>query len=406
MIFTSSKLASLTICLFFVSLLFGYNFIYSVMTLIIGSALVLYYWKEADREARILGRHDVALAWFIVSLIVSSLRQGNIYSNIAVYSSFVLGFVLYILITRFITELEELVAIVFSISIVAVFVSVSIIYGYYFVEKEPSLLVGLIPVRLLVVPNDVLLNSILSPLFIGLLLSSTPVMHKFLAGAIGVITIMTFVLLRSRSGLLAAAFGVTIFFVVFDVRKILWLIFTCIVGFLIIDQLEGGLLWNKLLLFNKFDCDPRLPLWYSSFNIWLKEPFFGGGLTHFLDNYRTYLSDPTLPSCSLVDDRITPWPHNLMLETLVNQGLFGAFPLVWLYFSCVGSLLSICRHCETNAKPLAAGLLGCFAAFGVGALIELSFMRFWVVIVFITLTGLSSALQSIVKSEEGARKND
>lgn len=139
-------------------------------------------------------------------------------------------------------------------------------------------------------------------------------------------------------------------------------------------------------------CETRLPLWAAAVSLWYEHPLIGHGAHNYRDLYRARVDALSLPACSLIDTRLTPWPHNLFLELLSSQGLVGALPFAALVGWGLHRSFAIARQSGPEVELLAVGLFGAFVAFSFAAFVELTLVRYWVVIMAGTLIGLAAAI--------------
>jgi O-antigen ligase len=115
----------------------------------------------------------------------------------------------------------------------------------------------------------------------------------------------------------------------------------------------------------------RLQLWEAAWSMFLDHPWTGVGIHNFVLAYRQYL-----PShAEIIDSRITPWPHNLILEIAAEWGLIGGVSVLFLAGCLLRRCLTLGRSTLTARHRAAlAGLFGMFLL----ALIEASLLRQWV----------------------------
>jgi O-antigen ligase len=130
---------------------------------------------------------------------------------------------------------------------------------------------------------------------------------------------------------------------------------------------ESGRLW-----------DARLPIWSAAWTSFLSAPLLGHGL-HTFD----YTS---------VDSINARWAHNLYLETLAEQGILGIAALGCLLYCGLSAARNLRRAQGAETRILGCGALAALAGFCFASLIELSFLREWVVIVLFALLGVISQL--------------
>lgn len=126
----------------------------------------------------------------------------------------------------------------------------------------------------------------------------------------------------------------------------------------------------------------RLGMWAVGWEMWKAAPLVGQGPSSFVDAYL-----PTLqvlgpkPFGVNAEWAFVPWAHNLIVEALAELGLFGflalALPLVWA-----------CRQGSRRVRIGVAALL-------IMGLVDLTFLKPWVVGVYWGLLTLASAPESV-----------
>lgn len=121
----------------------------------------------------------------------------------------------------------------------------------------------------------------------------------------------------------------------------------------------------------------------------IKHPLFGIGLGN---EYRPYILG--------LDDNLTRYIHNGFLWILVNMGLIGFLPFIWLYIRFLVSGFSSWKKIEdTILKSAATG----FTLSGVGilliAMVSPIFMQWFSIVVIATIMGLTQAIIRINENE-------
>jgi O-antigen ligase len=132
--------------------------------------------------------------------------------------------------------------------------------------------------------------------------------------------------------------------------------------------------------------DARIPIWSAAWGEFLSSPLWGHGPHTF-----HYTS---LDSIGL------SWPHNLYLEILAEQGMLGFSALGFLLVCGLSAAWKTQRDQISEIRILGAGSLAGLLGFCFAALVELSFLRQWVVIVFFTLLAVISHLASYRHEQE------
>jgi O-antigen ligase len=157
-----------------------------------------------------------------------------------------------------------------------------------------------------------------------------PILTLLLFVAIFVLLFLT----KSRSGLLAAIFGIAWFAIgkiLLKTRESLPCLLKAILGCVIIGIVIAGIMSGKIsgeLLDNATKSfGYRLQYWHSSLGMIADHPFFGCGVGNFKEFYTLY----KLPTASeTVSD-----PHNLFFETASNAGLPALIGLLALLAAAI-----------------------------------------------------------------------
>lgn len=249
---------------------------------------------------------------------------------------------------------------------------------------------------LLIVPNDVLWLALIAPLSLSLALSTRqPLVQALLLVAL-LLMLTAIVVLQSRSALFGILIGMAVIawrsgLLHRHPRRLLGASVALLVLIMLADALSGFPLLDKLSTL----CFTRGPFWAAAWELFLERPLLGQGAHSFVDLYQSRLpTDPGL-FCQQPETRLTPWPHNLFLEILASQGLFGAglmgAALVWTLLAA----LRISRADDPQLRALGAALLGAWAVFLFAALVELSLLRLWVVTSCALLLGLTVRLDHL-----------
>ena len=248
-----------------------------------------------------------------------------------------------------------------------------------------------------IVKNDVTFFAILAPLSLAL------TYHKPLSliGFIGILSIFLSVIVlgifQSRVALITMFISVSCFFTF--IRPKVGLISGLVVFILVllIDSILGSPLIERFIYY--WDGTGRIPLWLSALKMSLDAPLLGHGPHTFMLFYNSYLSTLSLPSWLYIDPRLIPWPHNLYLEVLGEQGLIGltTFIMLLTYGFIVSWKIRKAKSKELRILDYGAfaGLMG----FCLAAMIELTFLRLWVVILLFILLGIISHLLDCQKEE-------
>lgn len=363
----------------------------ALVVLTLGALLVIFFAPEVQHSP--WPWPDFLVIAFVVSLLLSILRSGDLPVSLLTSTPFLPSILIYLLLSRFMSNTYSLWMVYAGGSVGAALVAVTVLVGAWAGPADPTLLVKSLPTAVLVEPNDVLLLAVIVPLILVASLIAKSLWTRSIS-LFGVsVCFAAIVVVHSRAALLTAVLGVLVVLAFQGVRWMWLAMLSACIGLLATDALRG---FPMLLKFANRDlfCN-RLPLWAAAVRLWYEAPFFGHGANSYRDLYRQQVIALELPVCSIVDQRLTPWPHNLILELLSSQGLVGTLPYLALIIWCFKRAYVAAHRVGSAYQLLAVGLLGSLSAFCLAGLVELSFLRYWVVIVASTLIGLTASLESL-----------
>lgn len=127
----------------------------------------------------------------------------------------------------------------------------------------------------------------------------------------------------------------------------------------VIDRID-----TAIVQFNQYVEDPiqhggtsvgaRLELWRVAWKMFLEQPFFGGGIGH---SFNVFLQEQIALGNHNPKLRTQTMPHNVFLDTLALQGLFGLAGLVGIWGALGVVFVKATRERETQLRMLGtAGL--------------------------------------------------
>jgi len=253
---------------------------------------------------------------------------------------------------------------------------------------------------LFIVPNDVLLLTIISPLALGFLASEQRGLLGLLAVCCVVCACLATIYVQSRQA--AGIFAFSMFGFFFLWRPLWGVVVGVLVLFVVlaIDLLMGGGLVHKIHLF------PRTYIWHAAWEMFLDSPTMGQGPGLFKQYYYEYLERAGYSLDAVEDRRLMNWAHSLYLEQLAERGLLGFFALFVLVGRPLAGLVrrsswhwvsnheqkKVVRSFIVGNGGYLAGLIVAYVAFLLGGIAEASLLRLWVVMTLFIITGLADAL--------------
>ena len=363
----------------------------SLIVLTVGAAAAALY-APTSRQT-VWPWPDALVVGFVLSLALSVLYSGHKHVSLLLSTPFFPALLIYLLLTRFQITERACWLIYAAMALGASLFGITILVNARTMTLDTEQLQKLLSTGILVVPNDVLFLAVSLPFILVLAWAAKSGWLKAVAAIAGILCLATMVILNSRAALVASLIGTMVFLAVVRSRRWWFAMILGGVAVLVADGIRGFDLLSKFVQ-HSLECESRLPLWGAAIRLWMDRPIWGQGAHNFQGLYRAQIDSLGLPVCALVDKRLTPWPHNLFLEVLSSQGLVGAIFLVALLGWVSLRLYSLTRAKSSPTQFQAVALLAAWTAFVVAALVELTFSRYWVVVMFSTLIGLTVAVNS------------
>ncbi len=333
---------------------------------------------------------DLLVLAAAAALALSIARSAAPGLSLLLCTPFVPALLIYLLSARFLPGPRAPRLVLLGLTLGTAGLAATVLAAALLAPAPPVALVARLDLPVLVVPNDILVLAVALPLVLATGLGGGTAVGALFAAASVVLSLLAMTVLNSRSALLAALLGAGVV-LVFRYGRRAWLMLAgAAAGLVAWDGLRGFPLLAKFAQTPL--CEPRLPLWGAAWRLWLERPWFGWGAHSFRELYRDRIAALGLPDCALGDGLIAPWPHNLVLELLSSQGLAGALAFGALFAWGLRRALGTARRAGAADRLTAVGLLGAFAAFGLAALVESSFLRYWVVVLSALLIGLAATL--------------
>ena len=231
---------------------------------------------------------------------------------------------------------------------------------------------------LLIVRNDSTFLALLAPLSFALFYREPRGLIGSLAALSMLLSIGAVVCMRSRTAGLTMMISLMCASALMQPRRRLMFGLMCglvVLAFaLFIDGLLGFPFSTKIT--NKWTLSGRTGYWSIAWTMFLAAPMLGQG-PHTYGLFHK-----------------TPWPHNLYLEVLAEQGLLGLPALGCLLASGLSIAWQLQRAVSDEVRLLAAGALAAWVGFCSAAAVELSLIRQWVVIILFALLGVIAQLAS------------
>lgn len=247
-----------------------------------------------------------------------------------------------------------------------------------------------------VVPNDVAFFAAVLPLSLALIVDSPKSTRAWLAAVSSVTALAVVVVYQSRSALLTSLVAVTLWACRLQRRKGAALLGVAMFVTVATDALLGFPLVTRLAE----TWTTRVPIWLAALNMFRDAPLLGNGPRSFGLLFEEYFQTLTLPGWLPADPRFAPWAHSLYLETLAEQGIIGFGALVAVLSVGFAMTIGLRRAGPSETRVLAIGAETALVALCVAGVVELSFVRLWVVVLFFSVLGAIGALAA-TRREDG-----
>jgi O-antigen ligase len=247
-------------------------------------------------------------------------------------------------------------------------------------------------IPLLVVPNDVTFLAMIVPLSLVLVYREPRTMWGILAVLSLVLSVCAICVLKSRTAALVTVISLLCVTMLTQTKRRL----LCgLIGILLL--VLAGLLLNSLLfpesqLVAKVvhewggksgrTIDGRTPVWAVAWSLFTNAPVLG----HGAHTFGVFHPDPQ-------------WVHNLYLEALAEQGLLGFMTLGCLLAAGLSVAWKLRRVASRDVHLFGAAAFASLVGFCSAAVVELSFIRLWVVITLFVLLGVIARLSSSSREE-------
>jgi O-antigen ligase len=391
-----SSFAVMGVCVYVVGLSAPLEFRWDIPLIIFSLLTCLsaaYCWRRgltADSSFYLL------IVLFLITLALSTVISKNLWRSLEQSVPLIPAILLFFVIAEYFDGTPAIRILYVTFSCVAIGLSVLLLKAAFnYSGADPFSWIGAVGSSILAVKNDITFLSILAPLSLSLLLSRTLTVVRILAALSLFLSICVVGIYQSRVAMLTIVTSITCFSAFFRPKLAFICALTSIALILTIDSLMGFKLLERFVI--NWDGSGRIPLWLCAWNMFLDAPLLGNGPHTFALFYQGYLATLTLPPWLFVDPRTVPWPHNLYLEVLAEQGIFGLLSLV-LLLAYGFSKAWTCRLTATDdTRILSYGAFAALVGFCLAAAIELTFLRRWVVIILFTFLGIISQLSTFRK---------
>ncbi len=334
---------------------------------------------------------------FLTSVIISSFLSVDIERSFLLNLSFFPALLILFIICE-VTDINLIYALYIVLSGVGAIISAIALCCFFLniAEENPSVWIEKMGNPNIIVPNDLMLLSVIVPFSLSLIYSKKlsltlkilPVLSIFLS-------IWIIIIYQSRGALILSV--ISIFYTIIFLRSFLFFSFASIIAItILIVNLK-----HSLPLVSKFSgCwSTRIQYWLAALSMFADAPLLGHGSHTYATLYNTYKNKIEIPDWLIVDDRFTPWAHNLYLEILAEQGILGLTSLITLLIFGFKIAWNTCNSYQKEIKILGLGAFLGLSTVSMGAVFELSFIRHWVVIMLFSILGMIISVSSLSRKK-------
>lgn len=335
-------------------------------------------------------QHHLPVLLFVLAAIWATAFSVDYRQSIQVQLPLMSGLFLYIGILAF-SGTQNRLRFLLLLSAVAAFFTVLILMPELMTTRisDPVARLKMLASVLFVVPNDVLVLSVVAPLVLGAVWTSGWCLRA-LAVSYFLLSLVIGVNMQSRQAVVLLLFGLAIVVAVMRPRWVIPVLLTgCLAG-IVIDGLLGWPLVQKIFLF------PRTYVWHAAWTMFADRPLTGQGPGLFKDVYFTFLRKAGYLIEELPDRRTMPWAHSLYLEQLGERGIFGFLALAGLLATSICRSGKSCRQgsCEST-RGMAAGVFAALIVFAIAGIAETSLARIWVAVFLLVLAAFSVVISEL-----------
>jgi O-antigen ligase len=249
-------------------------------------------------------------------------------------------------------------------------------------------------------PNDLALIPILLPFSITLLLQERSRVVKGLILISILLAFVTVILSQSRNAWFGLAIGLGVFLFHKKTQKAI-IVFACIILILFSAALyfDLGNVQQRLNTLMNITSETRIGIYLVAVEMFKESPVLGKGLFTFGEFYLPYIEKIQLPQGYTPEIAIIPWAHNLYLEILAERGLIGFAGFIAPIIA-MGAILRkfVRQQTGSQEKMFAFGLTASLLTFLCMGLFDLTFLKDWVLLIFLLLAAMIARLPMLTSS--------
>jgi O-antigen ligase len=384
--YRSSTFALLGICIYLAGLVLPLPSYLALAGLALMSTLALAF---GSRQPTLPGSPlSLAVLAFLASVGLSTLVSEDIGRSLRLSAALLPSILLFVLVKDHLEGLRQIRLLYLMCSAVALVLAVLVLWAAAWHGRGSggmwALLSPSLGAPILVVRNDITLLAVIAPLSLVLFYREPRGGMGIIAAAAILLSLGAICISVSRTAALTLIIGLVTTTLLVQRRQRLLRSLAGIFALLCVALVFNALLFPESQVITRLVGDwtlsGRTDFWVTAWVMFQQAPLLGNG-----------------PHTFGVFNRI-PWAHNLYLEVLAEQGLFGLTALGGVVVCGLFGAWKVQRTGGAEARSLGAGALGALISFWSAAAVELSLLREWVVATLFMLLGIICHLLS---SQEG-----
>lgn len=332
-----------------------------------------------------------ALFLFLLVAALTTITSKDVRQSINVQLPLLAGLFFYVLLVDTVNTTKK-IGIVMLVFVLTMFaqVTMSVHALLLVVDDEPLEAVRAIDSLLLIVPNDILVLSVVMPLLLGAAWTGTRWL-RVLYVCCFVVALIVSEKLQSRQAVVLLLVGQLLVVAMIGRRWVVPVALLLLVVGVVLDGLFGWWLAKKIILF------PRSYVWHTAWVMFLDRPWTGQGPGLFGDIYFAFLAKAGYVLDAMPDRRPMYWTHNLYLEQLAERGIGGLLSLFSLLSASLFYAWRACRRARATSvlRGLSAGIFSAVAMLVLSGIAEASLSRLWVAVSLMLLAAFAVTADNI-----------
>jgi O-antigen ligase len=384
----TSLLTNASICFFYIVF-----FVFNNLNIPLALIAILFIWLEFKNKKKStrLPLINILIFLFLISLLISTITSYNSNASLRVIWHVIPGVMLYLLLAEKF-DLKKINYLFHTFTAISIILSIILLFNYWqYPLKNVRELIKISHFLFMFTPNDTVILTFFS-FFSFYILTTKPEIRIKLYSILGIILpLITIIIYQSRLSILISILFLFLYMIIIKKsKKLFFITLFCIVIIIpLVDMLNHFTLLQKLT--SLATLQHRYHLWLAGWEIFLQHPILGSGAGSY-----GYLYQAILDNYGYLEfkNQFTPWPHNIFIELLAEQGAIGFTLFVLLIIQNLKSMLqfNFVANKQKSSYKLNKFLLLINLCYLFCLFFELTLHRTWVSFFLFTLLGISQLI--------------